>query len=219
MVLKLVKVRSFEIGLYFKDGEFLGLLEPGRHWFFNLRRKIQVELVSQRAPWLVHEKLDMIVKSGVLEGRAVVLDLKDYERALVWIDGRFSQVVPPGLSAYWTKFRDVKVEVIDARGLRLLHPDLPVIVKSPGAERLLETITVPAGHVGAYFRDGNFVETLPAGRHVFWKNLAEIKVVSVETRAVILDVAGQEIMTADKVTLPLNALVAYRIMDVRTAVS
>jgi hypothetical protein len=51
----------------------------------------------------------------VLKDRAVVLGLKDYERALVWIDGRFSHILPPGLYAYWTALRDVKVEVVDAR--------------------------------------------------------------------------------------------------------
>jgi len=44
-------------------------------------------------------------------------------------------------------------------------------------------------------------------------------VVPVDTRELILDVAGQEIMTADKVTLRLNALVSYRVADARLAVS
>jgi regulator of protease activity HflC (stomatin/prohibitin superfamily) len=35
----------------------------------------------------------------------------------------------------------------------------------------------------------------------------------------ILDVAGQEIMTADKVTLRLNALVTYKIADARASLS
>jgi regulator of protease activity HflC (stomatin/prohibitin superfamily) len=60
---------------------------------------------------------------------------------------------------------------------------------------------------------------LPAGRHAFWKNIAEVKVVPVDLREVILDVAGQEIMTADKVTLRLNALVTYRVTDPRLSVS
>src|SRR5439155_10961465 len=111
MILKLIKIHRYEAGLYFRDGEFRGLLEAGRHWFFDPLRRVRVEVVSQRAPWLVHEKLDVIVKSGALEGLATVVDLKDYERALVWIDGRFSHVVPPGLYAYWTTCRDVKIEV------------------------------------------------------------------------------------------------------------
>jgi regulator of protease activity HflC (stomatin/prohibitin superfamily) len=218
-VIKLVRVHEYEIGIYFHDGEFRGLLEAGRYWFFDPLLRVRVDVVSQRAPWLIHDKLDIIVKSGVLNGRATVLDLKDYERALVWIDGRFSHVLPPGLYAYWTAFCDVKAEVVDARAVRFVHADLAVIAKSHMAERVLENVTVPAGHAGVWFRDGNFVETLPAGRYVFWKNIAEVKVVPVDTRELILDVAGQEIMTADKVTLRLNALVTYRVADARMSVS
>jgi len=219
MAIKRFTIHKHEMGLYFHEGEFRRLLEAGRHWFFDPLGRVRVEVVSQRAPWLVHDKLDVIVKSGALADRALVLDLKDYERALVWIDGRFSHVLPPGLYAYWTTFRTVKAEVVDARTVRFTHPDLPVIVKAQLADHVLETIAVPAGHAGVYFRDGSFVETLSPGRYVFWKNIADVKVVPVDTRTLILDVAGQEIMTADKVTLRLNALVTYRVVDAALSVS
>ena len=82
---KHVKIRSYEMGLYFRNGEFKGLLAPGAHWLFDPLLRVRVEIVSQRDPWLVHEKLDVIVKSGVLKDRAVVLDLKDDRRGMVWI--------------------------------------------------------------------------------------------------------------------------------------
>src|SRR6516162_1760903 len=193
-MIKLIKIRMYELGLLFRDGEFRGILEPGWHWLFHPLSRVKVDVVSQRAPWLFHEKLDVIVKSGLLEGRAKVLDLKDYERGLIWIDGRFSHIVPAGLYAYWTALRDVKTENVGARAVRFVHSDLPVIVKSQGAERVLEQIVVPVGHAGVWFRDGNFVETLPAGRYAFWKNAADAKVVQVDLREQIIDVAGQEIM-------------------------
>ena len=214
-MIKLIKIQQYQVGLCFRDEAFRGLLDAGWHWLFNPLGRVRVDVVSLRAPWLVHEKLDVIVKSGVLAERAVVVDLKDYERGLVWIDGRFSHVRPAGQYVYWTTHRKVKVEVVDARAVRFVHADLPVIVASEMAARVLECITVPAGHVGAWFKDGQFVETLPAGRHVFWKGVADNKLVPVDMRELILDVAGQEIMTADKVTLRLNALVTYRIADVR----
>ena len=46
---KMIKIRSYEIGLYFRDGEFKGLLGTGRHWFFDPLGKVKVEVVSQRA--------------------------------------------------------------------------------------------------------------------------------------------------------------------------
>ena len=218
MFVKRVKIRSYEVGLYFRDGEFKRLLTAGKHWLVGPTWKVRVDVVSQRDPWLSHDKLDVIVKSGALAGLAEVVDLKDYERALVWIEGRFSHVLPPGLYAYWTGFKDVRMEVVDARTVRLEHGDLKTIVRSAYAAQVLDICTVERNHVGVAFQDGEYVETLTPGQYAFWKNVADSKVVEVDTREQALDVAGQEIMTADKVTLRMNALVNYRVTDARKAV-
>lgn len=217
-MLKTVKIASYEMGLYFRHGEFKSLLGRGRHWIFDPLLKARVHVVSQRDPWLVHDKLDVIVKSGALKDRAVVLDLKDRQRALVWIDGRFSHVLSPGLYAYWTGFRDVTVEIVDARNVRFVHQDLHVIARSPSIDRVLEVLTVEQGHAGVLYVDGVYVETLSPGRHAFWKNVAKVALVQVDLREAMHDVAGQEIMTADKVTLRLNAAVTYRVADAVKAV-
>ena len=60
---------------------------------------------------------------------------------------------------------------------------------------------------------------VPPGLYAFWRDTAEAKVVEVDLREMMLDVSGQEIMTADKVTLRMNALVNYRVVDARKAVS
>lgn len=218
-ILKIITIRSYEVGLHFHDDEFKGLLGAGRHWFLDPLGKVRVEVVSQRAPWLVHDKLDVIVKSGALGQRAVVLDLKDHQRALVWIDGRFSQVLPPGHYAYWTTFREVVVQVIHVRTARFEHADLAVIMQSPMAGRVLDDHAVEKGHMGVLFEDGKYVETLAPGRYAFWKNVAKVALVPMDMRETMLDVAGQEIMTADKVTLRLNAVITYRVADAKMAVS
>ena len=206
-----IKIRSYEVGLHFRDGEFKGLLPEGRYWLFDPLGKVRVDVASQRAPWLAHEKLDVIVKSGALAGRAEVVDLKDYQRALVWIDGRFSHVLPPGLYAYWTGSKDVRVEIVDARKVRFQHADFKMIVRSAHAAQVLDICTVDRSNVGVSFQDGEYVETLPPGEYAFWRNVATSKVVEVDLREQTLDIAGQDIMTADKVTLRMNAVVTYRI--------
>jgi regulator of protease activity HflC (stomatin/prohibitin superfamily) len=213
-----VKIRNYEIGLRFHDDEFKGLLAPGRHWIFNPLGRVNVDVVSQRDPWLVHDKLDMIVKSGALADRAVVVDLKDYERALVWIDGRFSHVLPPGLWAYWIGHRDVRVEIVDARKVRFEHKDLQVITRSAMADRVLEVGTIEPHHEGVLMIDGKFIETLSPGRYAFWKNMAQVKFVQEDMREATLDISGQDIMTSDKVTLRVNAVVNYRVVDARQSV-
>lgn len=218
-MLQRIHIHTYEVGLYFRDGEFQGLLGAGRHWLFDPLRKIKVDVVSQRAPWLQHEKLDVIVKSGALAGRAEVVDLKDYQRALVWVDGRFSHLLPPGLYAYWTGAKEVRIETIDAREVRFQHPDFKVIARSQQAAQVLDIWSVDRHKVGVAFQDGEYVETLPPGQYAWWRGVADAKLVEVDLREETLDVVGQEIMTADKVTLRMNAMVTYRVIDARLSVT
>jgi regulator of protease activity HflC (stomatin/prohibitin superfamily) len=217
--IKRVKIRTWEIGLLFRDGEFKGLVEPGTHNYFDWLGRIRVDIVSQRDPWLTHEKLDLIVKSGALTGRAIVLDLKDHERALVWIENRFSHVLPSGLYAYWTGQKNVRVEIVDARNVRFDHQELKVIARSPMAQRVLDVCSVERDRVGVLFIDGRYIDTLTSGLYAFWKGQSDSRVVEVDLRETMVDVGGQDIMTSDKVTLRLNAVVTYRITDARKAVS
>jgi regulator of protease activity HflC (stomatin/prohibitin superfamily) len=213
-----VRVRSYEAGLHFRDGEFRGLLGEGTYWLFDPFRRNTVEIVSRRAPRLVHETLDVIVASGVLKGRAAVADLRDHERGLVWVDGRFLAVLPPGQYAFWTDPRSVRVEVVDARQVQFDHDDLNRIAQTPGIGQMLDICTVARGCVGVLFLDGQYRDTLEPGRYAFWRGAADARVVEVDLRETTLDVSGQEIMTADKVTLRLNMLVTYRVAEARKAV-
>ncbi|MDB5349216.1 MAG: rane protease subunit, stomatin/prohibitin [Planctomycetota bacterium] len=216
--IKRFRVRSYEMGLRFRDGEFQGLVGEGTYWIFDPLDRAQFEVVSRRAPRLVHEKLDLIVASGELKGHALVVDLKDNQRGLLWIDGRLGGVLPQGLYAYWTGFRDVRVEVIDARNPCFEHDDLKLIAQWPSVASMLDLCRVNRGAVGVLFLDGAYSEILPPGQYAYWKGVADARVVEVDQREATLEVSGQEIMTADKVTLRLNALVTYRIVDARRAV-
>jgi regulator of protease activity HflC (stomatin/prohibitin superfamily) len=217
-IFKRYKIRSFEMGLYFRDGEFRGLIDAGTHWFFDPFNRVAVEVVSRRAPFLAHEKLDLIVKSGVLKGHAQVIDLQDNQRAMVWIDGRFARILPPGLYAYWLQPRDVRVEITDARRLRFEHEDMKHIIRNPFGREHLETGAVGRGAVGVLFLDGRYADTLEPGPWAFWKGSADVRVVDIDLRDTTLDIPGQEIMSADKVTLRLNAVATYRVNDPRRAV-
>jgi regulator of protease activity HflC (stomatin/prohibitin superfamily) len=219
MFIKHIKIRSYEMGLLFRDREFHGLLAPGAHWLVDFLGKTRVEIVSRRAAWLAHEQLDVIVKSGALAERAAVLDLQDHERGLVWVDGRFSHILGPGLYAYWLGPKEVRVEVVDARQVRFEHKDLAVIARGPTARVLLDVCSVERDRVGVLFIDGRYVDTLPPGQYAFWKGPADARVVEIDQRETTIDVSGQEIMTADKVTLRVNANVTYRVVDARKAVS
>lgn len=214
-----IRIDELERGLVFRDGAPERLLGPGRYFLADPRWNLRIEKVSIRKPWLQHSDLEMIVKSGVLAGQALVLDLKDHERAVVWIDGRIDAVCSTGLYVLWTVKHEVRVETIDARGVRFEHPDLSVILTARGASAFLETATVAAGWTALVFQNGRLTATLEPGVHAFWRGESDLRIYHVELREQTAEINGQEIMTADKVTLRLNAMVIYRVIDPVQAVT
>ncbi|MCA9108251.1 MAG: slipin family protein, partial [Planctomycetales bacterium] len=164
----------------FRDGEFKSLIPAGTHWLIDPLGKVRIRVVSKREPWLTDEQLDVIVKTGALTGKVEVLDLKDNQRALVWIDGRFARILGAGLYAYWTGVREVRVEIVDARQVRLEHEELKSIVRASEAARLLDVCKVDRNCVGVLYVDGQYVNQLEPGLYAFWRDIADSRVVELD---------------------------------------
>ncbi|MDH4183677.1 MAG: slipin family protein, partial [Nitrospinota bacterium] len=214
-----VFIRDHERGFLFRKGEFVKTLGRGRHWFFDPLRRCKVEVSSMRDPWIRSENLDLIVKANGLGDEAMVIDLADDQRALVWVEGRLKVVLSPGLYALWTSFKKVKVETVTVDGPLFDTPHVSAILKTENFDRALDLNTVEEGHVGVFFQDGKFRSVLGPGRRLFWKNAGRILVIPMDMRQRRADIAGQEIMTADKVTLRVNATMAFCVVDPVKAVS
>ena len=125
----------------------------------------------------------------------------------------------PGLYAFWSSMKRVDVERIDARQVRFDNPKLAEVLALPRTASLLELVDVEAETVGLFYVNGVFQETLGPGRYAFWKGEGLVQVRQVDSREQVLDIAGQDIMTADKVTLRVNALLSYRVTEPRVSVA
>ncbi len=212
-MLRWIKTREYERCMLFRDGEFAGMLRPGRRLIFDPLWKVEVQRYSVRDLELRSPHLDVIVRSGALEGQARVLELRDWERALVWKNGRFATILAGGQHALWTGFNEVVVEIVDARDARFEHSQLASILESDAGREALQDVQVGSNEVALAIVDGSCRETLKPGRYAFWKGVSRVQILPVDLREQMLEVAGQEIMTADKVTLRVNAVVVYRVRD------
>ncbi len=211
------KLPAYVKAFLFEDGEIMAILGQGRH-FFNPFADLRLEPADERVAQVRHPELEQIVKSGLLADHAEVADLKDNERGLLWIDGRFSKVLLPGVYAFWTKCYKVRIDVVDASDPRFNHPELMTIVKATGSSDAIDSFEVEDGQACVYFRNGLFVDVLKPGFYAFWKNSAKLKFYRKDLRERTLDISGQDIMTADKVTLRLNAVLAFQVIDPLKAV-
>jgi hypothetical protein len=50
MLVKKIMVRSYEVGLKFREGEFVGILNAGKHWIVDPWNKMRVRVASMRDP-------------------------------------------------------------------------------------------------------------------------------------------------------------------------
>ncbi len=220
-----VHIKRHERGVLYRHDEPQRLLGPGRHVFAGWG--VRVDKHSTRDPWLRTPDLDILVREGLLGEEATVLDLADGERGLVWVDDRFDAIVGPGLHALWTAHRRVRIERVRVDRLRFEHPALDEILAWELARDHLLVADIHEGFEGVLYDNGRLRDEGPEaqgvlgpGRHVFWMGTGRtVQVVRADVREQQLDVSGQELMTADRVTLRLNALVTFRVVDARAALT
>ena len=124
-----------------------------------------------------------------------------------------------GRHALWKAPYAQRVETFDTAALRFQHPQLATVMAHPASVNMFEGVQVPAHEVVLMYRDGVLIEQLREGLHVFWKGTGKLAFKSVDLREQVADVAGQEIMTADKVTLRVNLVVTYQVADPVIAVT
>ncbi len=209
---RIVRVNNFQVGLRFKREKLIEALPPGWYLAMGFMGE-RIDVLSEKELFLAHKELDEIIRSGLLSDMIETVDLKDDERALLWVDGRFSQILTTGRYAIWKRFREIRLERMVVTDPVFSHKNLFQIAKNLGNDAVLSTVQVEPGETCLFFKDGKFAGELAPGFHAFWKQIATLKFIRIDQREKVLEMSGQDIMTADKVTLRLNAVVNFRITD------
>jgi hypothetical protein len=210
---KVIQIREYERGLLFRKEIFKGFLLPGEYKRWDLFNNEKVEIVDIRKPFLTENHLDSVLKNSDIGKEINVVQIADHERGLVWFDGRFNSILAPGQYGIWTNWKKVRTEIVDAKAIRFVHAEIEPILAASGSNSLLDIHDITAEHQGVLFINGKYVETLSPGRYAFWENRANVKVVTVNRKEQVLDVQGQDLLTADRVTLRLSVAVVYRVVD------
>jgi hypothetical protein len=210
-------IREHERGLWFRRGDFFDLLMPGATWLIGLRDS--VEKVDTLNPRFEHKLLDVLVEKPQLRSQLEVINLDAMQRAIVWKDGRLLAILGPGLHAFWKTNAKLEIEIYSiADAVRFQHPRLQVILQSADAAKFFQGVVATDHEDVLLYRDGVLIDQLGQGMHVFWKGNGQITWKSVDKREQTADVAGQEIITADKVTLRVNLVVTYLVTDALRAI-
>jgi regulator of protease activity HflC (stomatin/prohibitin superfamily) len=217
-------VKKDERALLFRKGDFVKILGPGEHAIMDPLRRLSVERFALEQTAFEHRLADYLIQAepAMVAEHFHVIALGATEAALRYENGIPVELLAPNIRRlYWKGFIDIRHEVIDiAQAFDVAKPLVPVLVrgaaKIAGREAVMP-VQVPEHHVGVLFVDGKLDRLLEPGLHAFYRFNRELKAEIVDRRLQALDVAGQEILTRDKVALRVNLSAGYRITDVKLA--
>ncbi|HEX2826968.1 MAG TPA: slipin family protein [Burkholderiales bacterium] len=225
MVIRKFHVNKDERALVFDRGDFVDVLRPGEHYRFDPLFRCTIEKYNVANVRFEHRLADYIVKAEreIAEREFHVIELGATQVGLRYENGVLAEVLAPNTRRlYWKSYVDLAFEVIDIAVDFAVDPRLAPQLVSAKAQRVagadgVLAVQVPEYHVGVPYVDGKVAGLLEAGMHYFWKFIRDLKVEVVDTRLQSVEVAGQEILTRDKVSLRVNLTAGYRVSDVLAA--
>ncbi len=229
MVVRKFHVKKDERALLFERGDFVDLLRPGKHYRFDPLRRLTVEKFGLGQPRFEHRLAEFLLKAEpeLVAREFHVVELGPAEVGLRYENGVLAEVLAPNTRRLYFKgylaqeFERVDIATdftVDAK----LVPQLITLTangfkaKVAGADGVYG-VQVPQFNVAVLYVDGKLAYLLDAGLRAFYRFGRDMRVEFVDLRLQVIEVAGQEILTKDKVPLRVNLNAGYRMTDVLTA--
>ncbi|MFN7573135.1 MAG: slipin family protein [Betaproteobacteria bacterium] len=219
-------VKKDERALLFRSGDFVRVLHAGEHLLFDPLRRLAVEVFALGKTAFEHRLADYLrhAEPALVEREFHDVQLGATEVGLRYENGVLAEVLAPNTRRlFWRGFVDVRVARVDIGERFALPPSLTLLLATPaarakvaGAEQVL-AVQVPQHHVALLFVDGKAAELLALGLHAFWRFNRDLRAELVDLRIQPLEIAGQEILTRDKVALRINLTAGLRFADALAA--
>ncbi|MCP5088340.1 MAG: slipin family protein [Rhodobacteraceae bacterium] len=200
--------------LVIKNGMFRDILGAGMHWI--KRRNTQYELhdITSGAFASSFDQSLFRVRPELAETHLTEVSAEDTEVVLVSRKGRVDHALNPGSRlVLWRDAGPWTLERFDITGALDIQRSVAMRLLQAGKTTMLTAIRVEEGTVNLLFVDGAFERVLDSGSHWFWKAGRVTSVKLIDTRVRSHEVAGQEILTRDRVSLRVNLSAEFCVTD------
>jgi regulator of protease activity HflC (stomatin/prohibitin superfamily) len=225
--MKTVQVRKNERAILLKDKDFDRILAPGKYHFMNPFVKYEASVFDMNNACFDHALAEYFRRheTDVMNENFHVVDVADDAVVLRYENQNLVEILAPGSRKLFWKwgarqaFETVNIKdsfTVDAKLISYLAQPTLRGKAIAGLQNILPVV-VPESHVGLLKVDGKFVALLKSGKTAYWRFNREIQVELVDTRLQALEVAGQEILTRDKVSLRINLTANWQFDDVELA--
>ena len=210
--MKTYKIKEQECGYLLKKGKFVKILTVGTYTFFDIAGA-EVQIVPMKGEVKTCDiPEEILMRDETFASRVVKVELPDTSIAIRFVNGAFREVITKPEALYWNVFEKNEFQVIDITK-PCMEESLPRMYMDLMPSKYYKKIVIKDGEVGLLYFDNWFEKRLETGTYFFWNYGKEVTCKIFNMKIQQLEISGQEILTADKVSVRLNVVCNYRITD------
>ncbi len=200
-------LQDHERGLLVRRGRVVAWLEPGAHRTYRRHTDIRrIDLDQAFAP------LTPELATFLPHGAGEELIVPDAHVALVRVDGSPFACLVAGRWVLWQLRAEVTATIVSTAPI-LANDSVPEAFRALVPASTLLSFTVSAHESALLYVNGAFERALGAGAWAVWCAHRTVVVERDDLREREIQIVGQEVMTADKVTVRVNLVVKFRVVD------
>ncbi|NNF90494.1 MAG: slipin family protein [Boseongicola sp.] len=213
-------LRETERAVVLRMGRLDAILGAGEHVL--PRRNTEVEKHDLSTSRFNSAYADALIRTrpDLVERHLMVVETGADDVKIVNRNGRAHEVLTPDHRAlYWLDAGDWTVDAVSLAETHTVEAGLAERLMRSGLTRALTSVEVADGKVGILSVDGVVAKVLDPGTYCYWVLGRKHVVKLVDTRWQAHEVTGQELLTADRVTIRVNLTADYRVTDPMVAVT
>ena len=208
--MKKIIINENQKGLLFKNGKYVKMLNAGKYNVFGGKSieilNMQEFIVSNRCP------LETLLADEAVAKCVEVVEVEDQKIALHYVNGKFSSLLTRGKYAFWNIVDKHTFNVIDISNTEV-DESVSEYILSNIPQIYYTKVEVAEYQKGILYINKKFVKILDAGTYYFWKNSSKVEISLIDTRLTQMNIIGQEMLSADKVSVRINFICNYRVSD------
>lgn len=135
-MLDIIEVKDNEIALQYENGLLKAVMTAGRYAYLKsvMNRSY---IVADTSQILIPDTIDRaLLSKGPVSGWVRNSEVQSFEKALLFVDGKFVQQLEPGTYYWWKNSISIQVEKVDTRQQQLEINGQEILTKDKAALRI-----------------------------------------------------------------------------------
>ena len=214
IMIRKIKVNAYQVGLVFKNGKLISVLQEGTFWILGTKKVLIYEMNQS---FVAPIELTILLQNEQLASMLELVEVADNEIALYFANGIFKEVLGTGRFAFWKGYSEKRFVKADLSKVNITEQIPVTLLENVKVRPFTRKFQVLNFEKALLFVNGSFVKELTSGTYYFWNNAISIDVKTADVRQQQMEISGQELLTKDKAALRINFFVSYQVVDVLKA--